>query len=83
MLNPALIMSEKIKDLSFEEAVKQLEEIVNALESGAKPLEESIADYTRGNELKNAAAKKLADAKAKIEKIVSENAGDVKTEDFS
>ena len=36
---------------SFEEAIKRLEEIVKALESGDTPLEQSIALFEEGTEL--------------------------------
>ena len=56
--------------LSFEEALKQLEEIVARLESGRVELEESIAIYERGAALKAHCERKLKDAEARIEKIV-------------
>ena len=64
-----------ITDLSFELALKELETIVKALESGASDLERSIADYTRGTELKDHCLKKLADAKMKVEKITLDASG--------
>lgn len=59
-----------IGKLSFEEALKQLEEIVQRLESGRVELEESIAIYERGAALKAHCETKLKDAEARIEKIV-------------
>jgi exodeoxyribonuclease VII small subunit len=56
--------------LSFEEALKSLEEIVARLESGRVELEESIAIYERGAALKAHCERKLKDAEARIEKIV-------------
>ena len=56
--------------LSFEEALKALEEIVGRLESGRVELEESITIYERGAALKAHCEKKLKDAEARIEKIV-------------
>ncbi|MCH7630694.1 MAG: exodeoxyribonuclease VII small subunit, partial [Proteobacteria bacterium] len=41
-----------IRKLTFEEALKALEEIVSKLESGDASLEESIEVYTRGTWLK-------------------------------
>jgi exodeoxyribonuclease VII small subunit len=60
----------EIAKLSFEEALKQLEEIVQRLESGRVELEESIAIYERGAALKAHCETKLKDAEARIEKIV-------------
>ena len=48
--------------LSFEEALKSLEEIVARLESGRVELEESIAIYERGAALKAHCERKLKDA---------------------
>ena len=42
----------KIKDLSFEDALSELEAIVARLERGDAPLEESIDVYERGARLK-------------------------------
>jgi exodeoxyribonuclease VII small subunit len=71
---------EDIKTLSFEEALKQLEEIVARLERGQVELEESIAIYERGAALKAHCEKKLKDAQARIEKIVVSEGGAVSTE---
>ena len=56
--------------LSFEQALKQLEEIVGRLEKGQVDLEDSIAIYERGTALKAHCEAKLRDAEARIEKIV-------------
>lgn len=64
-----------IADLSFEQALKELEGIVKSLESGASDLERSITDYTRGTELKEHCLKKLADARMKVEKLTLDASG--------
>jgi len=56
-------------DLSFEDALKQLEAIVRQLESGEVPLDESISLYARGDALKRQCEERLAAAKERIEKI--------------
>ena len=71
-----------IKDMSFEEALKELENIVAKLERGDAPLEESIEIYQRGAALKSFCEKKLKDAQLKVEKIVLAPGGDVSTEPF-
>lgn len=63
--------------LSFEAALKELEDIVSRLERGAVPLEESIAIYERGAALRAHCEAKLKDAEARIEKIVLSAAGEV------
>ena len=61
-----------VKNLSFEDALKELEEIVNSLEKGDISLEEAIKAYERGSELKNDCEKRLKEAKMKVEKIESQ-----------
>ena len=58
-----------VPEMSFEEAMAALEGVVTQLERGEVPLEQSIALYERGAELKKHCAKKLADAEAKVELI--------------
>ena len=58
-----------VANLSFEAALKQLEEIVTKLERGDVPLEESIAIYERGEALKKHCEQLLKKAEARIEKI--------------
>lgn len=58
-----------IEGLSFEEALKQLEQIVRSLETGETPLAEAIAVYERGNRLRQHCSRLLNQAKERIEKI--------------
>lgn len=58
-----------IDKLSFEEALKALEEIVARLEGGRVELEESIAIYERGEALKKRCDALLRDAEARVQKI--------------
>jgi len=58
-----------VAELSFEEAMAELEKVVGALEKGDVDLEQSIALYERGAALKDHCAGKLADAQAKVELI--------------
>jgi exodeoxyribonuclease VII small subunit len=58
-----------IKDLSFERALKELEQIVGRLERGDVELEESIAIYERGDALKAHCDRLLKQAEAKVERI--------------
>ena len=68
-------MSEKIKDLSFEEALEKLEKIVNQLESGQIKLEDAVKVYEDGIALKKLCEKKLSDAQMKVEKLVLNKQG--------
>ncbi|UTW56747.1 exodeoxyribonuclease VII small subunit [Kordiimonas sp. SCSIO 12610] len=60
---------EDIKDMTFEVAMAQLEEVVRKLENGSVSLEDSIEYYTRGEALKKHCEAKLSEAEARIEKI--------------
>ena len=60
-----------IAALSFEEALRALEEIVRRLESGDTPLDESIELYARGDELRVHCQKRLDAAQSRIEAIVA------------
>lgn len=55
--------------LSFEDALKELEEIVSKLEGGQVSLEQSISFYERGEKLKQRCEALLKDAEMRIEKI--------------
>jgi len=71
-----------IKDISFEDALKELEGIVDRLERGDAPLEESIDIYQRGAKLKAHCEGKLKSAQMKVEKIVLDGKGAASTEAF-
>ncbi len=58
-----------IKDMSFEHALKELEQIVGRLERGDVELEQSIAIYERGEALRDHCDRLLQRAEAKVEKI--------------
>lgn len=55
--------------LNFEQALKQLEDIVRKLERGDAPLDSSIDLYVKGEKLRALCQKRLDAAEAKIEKI--------------
>ena len=56
-------------ELSFEEALRQLEDIVSVLERGDISLDEAIAAYEKGTSLKAHCQKRLEEARLKVEKI--------------
>ncbi|WP_374623164.1 exodeoxyribonuclease VII small subunit [Devosia sp.] len=69
-----------IRAMSFEAALKELEAIVQKLESGQAPLAESIAIYERGDALKSHCEALLKEAEMKIEKITLRGGQAVGTE---
>lgn len=63
-------MSEKpVAEMSFEDAMSELEKVVSALERGEVALEESITLYERGAALKAHCADKLKAAEERVELI--------------
>ena len=67
-------------ETSFESALKELEEIVTALERGDSALEDSIRLYERGAALKAFCETKLKSAQEKVDKIVLDASGGVGAE---
>lgn len=59
-----------IETMSFEDALRELEQIVHRLEAGDVPLEDSIRIYERGAALKAHCEKRLKEAELKVEKVV-------------
>ena len=76
-------MENTVTNLSFEEALIELEKIVGDLETGKTGLEESITSYERGISLKKHCEKKLKEAQEKIEKISIDDNGEIKSEEFT
>ena len=60
-----------ISTMTFEDALRALEEVVRRLESGEVPLDDSIALYERGEELRRHCQARLDRASARIERIVA------------
>lgn len=69
----------KEKEMTFEEKIKLLEEIVKELEGGEVPLDEAIDKYTRAMQLAKDCSDKLNEVSEKVNKIMLENG---KLEDF-
>ena len=61
----------ELEKLTFEEAMKELELLVDSLDKGDISLDEAIAAYDRGSQLKDHCQKKLNEAKMKVETIQS------------
>ncbi len=73
---------QKISEMSFEDALTELEGIVGQLERGDAPLEKSITIYERGAKLKAHCEGKLKDAQMKVDKIVLDGQGGASTASF-
>ena len=63
--------SSDLSEMSFEDALRSLEQVVAKLESGDVPLDGSIALYERGEKLRLHCQARLDAAQARIEKIVA------------
>ena len=64
-----------VAELPFEEALAELETIVQRLEKGDVALEESIQIYERGEALKRRCETLLREAEARVEKITRDASG--------
>ena len=58
-----------LNEMTFEEAMKELEKLVDSLDKGDVSLDEAISAYDRGSKLKDYCQKKLEEAKMKVETI--------------
>ena len=69
---------EPVSEMSFEEAMRELESVVGKLESGDVSLEDSIKLYERGAALKEHCQKKRAEAEEKVAQITLDGDGNPK-----
>lgn len=66
----AAVPTSPIEGMSFEAALRELEDIVSKLEQGEVDLEDSISLYERGQALKTHCETKLKAAERRLEKVV-------------
>ncbi|MBR4111221.1 MAG: exodeoxyribonuclease VII small subunit [Clostridia bacterium] len=71
-----------MENLSFEDAMKDLEEVVSELESGDLSLDKSIEKFKKGIELSNYCNKLLEDAEKTVSILVEQSDGSMKEENF-
>ena len=64
-----------VNDMSFEDALRELEQVVGKLERGEVPLDDSIALYERGALLKGRCEAKLKEAEEKVAKLTLDGDG--------
>jgi exodeoxyribonuclease VII small subunit len=69
-----------VQAMNFEDALKELEQIVRNLEGGKGKLDEAIVAYERGAALKKHCEAKLREAQEKVERIAISTDGSVSTE---
>ncbi len=68
-------MNEALPELSFEDALGELEQIVRGLEGGQQKLEEAISCYERGTLLRRHCEAQLSEAEARVQVIVEHGVG--------
>ena len=71
------------KEKSFEEAISELESIVEKLENGELPLDESIEIFQKGIELSKFCSKRLDEVERKISILIEDEKGQVREEAFT
>ncbi len=66
----------------FEQAIDHLKEIVSKLEGGDLPLEEALSLFEKGIELTKYCNQKLDEAEKRVEILLKDEKGDLRTEPF-
>jgi exodeoxyribonuclease VII small subunit len=75
-------MNAKSKEMNFEKALSELEQIVNKLEKGGLTLNESLALFEKGVKLARYLRAELDKAEKKVEILLKDEKGELKTQDF-
>ncbi len=70
------------KEKAFEEALKELEEIVNRLEQGDLPLEEALQLFEQGVKLSRVCHTRLDEAQKRVEILLKDEAGKMTSQPF-
>lgn len=78
---PKASSSKPIEDLTYEQAMAELEKIVAALEGEQNPLEMSLALYERGQALVKHCAGLLEQAELKVKQLSGNELVDFKTDE--
>ncbi len=72
----------KPENLSFEQAMDELEQVVNQLEAGDLPLEQALKQFERGISLTRATRQKLDQAEQQV-KVLTANTIDAELTPFN
>jgi len=68
--------------ISFEKSLKQLEQIVQELESGNLPLEKAMKKFEEGVKLSKYCSEKLDETEKKISVLLRDNKGEITEKPF-
>jgi exodeoxyribonuclease VII small subunit len=71
------------KELSFEAALKRLEELVEKMESGETDLDSMVKSFEEGRELVKLCTERLSSVERKVEELVKDSSGKVSSKSFS
>ena len=74
-MNDTAAKPASLEKVTFEDALKELESIVESLERGEVSLDDAIAAFERGTQLKSHCQARLEEARMKVEKIKVPGAG--------
>ena len=80
MKSPSDEIGTPIESLAYEEALEQLEEIINTLELGEQTLEQSLALYERGQALAHRCSNLLDQAELKVKTLSGDDLVDFEPE---
>ena len=72
-----------MKNMTFEESMARLEQIVRTMERGEAPLDESLKLFQEGTELVSRCGKLLEEAELQIKKVIKTADGTPALEDFA
>ncbi|SNB61569.1 exodeoxyribonuclease VII small subunit [Thermoflexus hugenholtzii] len=75
-------MDKPVHELTFEEALAELERIVRALEGGGLPLEEALALYERGQALAERCQRLLQEARLRVRILERDESGALRLSPF-
>ncbi|WP_448594958.1 exodeoxyribonuclease VII small subunit [Thermoflexus hugenholtzii] len=75
-------MDKPVHEMTFEEALAELERIVRALEGGSLPLEEALALYERGQALAERCQRLLQEARLRVQILERDESGALRLSPF-
>jgi exodeoxyribonuclease VII small subunit len=78
----AKLKRDKDRDTNFEQDLEQLESIVNALEEGGLPLDDSLKRFEEGIQLARRCEKALTEAEKRIEILLKNADGELEAQPF-
>jgi len=73
---PKKVSPKPVDDLTYEEALAELENIVDSLEGEQNPLEEAMAQFERGQALVKRCSRLLEGAEMKVRELSGEQLSD-------